>query len=411
MNSATTIHLIGAHGNAITPENARLIERCPLLIASDRMIPGVRAYLPDYPNSSIEPIAPLQKALKAIGDGLLQGDVAVIASGDPLFFGIGPFLRSHFGTERLQIHPAVSAMQLAFARISEPWHDATFVSLHGRKWDQIDERILFSEKICILTDQENTPAIIARKILTVLPTSQIRRYRCFVGENLGCSGEKMTAGSLAEIAERECAPLNLMIILKEPELSSKDPVFGIQESALQHSRGLITKDEIRAAIIHSLAIPQQGVFWDIGAGSGSVSIEIARLASNLSVYSIERHDEQILHITSNRERFSAWNVQVFKGEAPEILENLPAPDRVFIGGSGRKLQGIIDCTVPRLKTGGRIVVSAVLAKTCEDAPRFLHAQGLAVEIRRIEVSRSVYPSQESMRLNPISIIIGQKSVE
>lgn len=411
MNSATTIHLIGARGNAITQEDARLIESCPLLIASERMIPGIRAYLPDYPDIRIGPISPLQNALKAIRNGLLQGDVAVIASGDPLFFGIGPVLRSHFGAERMEIQPAVSAMQLAFSRICESWHDATFFSLHGKKWDQIDERILFSEKICILTDQQNTPAMIARKILTVLPISQTRRYRCFVGENLGCSNEKMTEGSLAETAEREFAPLNLIIILKKPEVLPSDPVFGLQESALQHSRGLITKDEIRAAIIHSLAIPRRGVFWDIGAGSGSVSVEVARLAADLRVYSIERHDEQILHIAGNRERYSVWNLQIFKGEAPEILESLPSPDRVFIGGSGRKLQEIISCAVPRLKIGGRIVVSAVLAKTCEEAPRFLHAQGLAVEIRRIEVSRCMYPLQESIRLNPISIIIGQKSVE
>lgn len=411
MTPENSIHIIGVAGNILDPHYTELIGSCALLVASHRMLPGIRACLPDYPEAKIISVVPLQRALVSIETALSQGDVAVLASGDPLFFGIGALLRRHFRNVRMQITPAVSAMQLAFASLGESWHDATFLSLHGRKPNRLADRILASDKICILTDQLNTPDAIARDLLQTLPPQEIHRCRCFVGEELGCEGERKMIGTLAEIADTQFADLNLMIILKEAGGSAPYPVFGLREDELQHSRGLITKDEIRAAVIHSLAIPRQGVFWDIGAGSGSVSVEVARLAGDLAVYAVERQDEQMRHISTNRERFSAWNLEPVKGEAPDILDTLPAPDRVFIGGSGGNLQRIIEFSAARLKPDGRIVVSAVLAQTCTDAPRFLHDQGLAVEIRKIEVSRSVYPMKETIRLNPISIITGRKTHE
>lgn len=402
------IHLIGVAGNSLAKKDFDFISTCSAIFVSDRMRPVILAGLPDYPSSRIFSILPLQAALSIMKDCLSQGDVAVLASGDPLFFGIGALISKHFDTGQLRITPAVSSMQLAFARIGVAWHDATFLSLHGRERIHLARRILSSSKICILTDGQNTPTDIAQELLAEFTPEQIRGCRCFVGEDLGSDTERLTHGSLKEIAEMQFSDPNVMIILQDIIKKEDDLVFGLQEHDLQHSRGLITKDEIRAAVIHALALPRKGVFWDIGAGSGSVSVEAARLAAHLEVYAIERYDEQFSHITSNRERYSVWNLEPVKGEAPDILHRLPDPDRVFIGGSGGNLEGIINISVDRLKAGGRIVVTAVLDKTCTDAPQYLYAHGLEVDIKRIAVSRQCYPSAETTELNPIAIITGRK---
>lgn len=392
----------------MTAEGIALITSCSLLVVSDTLLPIVSRHLPDYPLSRIVSVLPLPAALAAIEEGLTRGDVAILASGDPLFFGIGALLGTQFGPQRLRVTPAISSMQLAFARLGLPWHDARFLSLHGRKRTPLARQVLAHPKVCILTDRHNTPASIARELQATLTPEQIDNCQCFVGEDLGGRQENQTRGSLAEIAGRQFKEPNVMIVIQEDSGADGVPVFGLREDELAHSRGLITKDEIRAAIIHALALPRQGVLWDLGAGSGSVGIEAARLAEGLEVYAVERHDEQLAHIAANRRRYAVLNLEPVKGEAPEALERLPDPDRVFIGGSGGNLAGIVAAAAGRLKAGGRIVVSAVLDRTSVEAPPLLHAHGLEVEIRRIEVSRQSYPLTGTVRLNPITIISGRK---
>lgn len=408
MMPESKIHIVGVSGNSLTAEGVALIGPCSLLIVSDALRPVVSRQLPDYPLSRIVPVLPLPAALAAIEEGLARGDVAVLASGDPLFFGIGALLGTRFNPQRLRVAPAISSMQLAFARMGLPWQDAKFLSLHGRKRTPLARQILAFPKVCILTDRHNTPASIARELLETLTPAQIRTCQCFVGEDLGGRQEGQTRGPLDEIAKRQFKEPNVMIVLQEDSGTDGALVFGLREDELAHSRGLITKDEIRAAVIHALALPRRGVLWDLGAGSGSVGIEAARLAEGLEVYAVERHDEQLAHIAANRRRFAVLNLEPVKGEAPEALQLLPDPDRVFIGGSGGNLAGIIDAAAGRLKAGGRIVVSAVLEKTSVEAPPMLHAHGLEVEIKRIEVSRQRYPLTEIVRLNPIAIVSGRK---
>ena len=401
------IYLIGVAGNSLTIKDFERIDSCSTLIAPDKIRPAISAGLPDYPSDQILSVLPLPTALSAIESGLQHGDVAVLASGDPLFYGIGTLICKRFGADRVRTAPAVSSMQLAFARLGVAWHDATFLSLHGRDRTHLKSRILSSPKVFILTDHVNTPVVIVQDLLATLSSEQVMSCRCFVGEDLGTDKERHTIGGLAEIAEKQYSNPNAMIIIRDI-VGKSDPVFGLQEHEFEHSRGLITKDEIRAVVMHALALPRQGVFWDIGSGSGSVSIEAAKLTENLEIYAVEKLEEQLSHIACNRERYSAWNLKPIKGEAPGILARLPDPDRVFIGGSGGNLAAIIDVAVDRLKEDGRIVVTAVLDKTCTDAPRFLYSHGLEVEIKRIEVSRQHYPLAEISRLNPISIIIGRK---
>ena len=177
---------------------------------------------------------------------------------------------------------------------------------------------------------------------------------------------------------------------------------------MHHSRGLITKDEVRAAGLHKLRLPDKGVLWDVGGGSGSVSLEAARMCPELAVYIIERKIEEQENIRNNIITYNACNMHLIKGEAPDALAGLPAPDRVFIGGSGNRLDTIIELAASKLSASGRIVVNAVLKKTAEQAPSLLHRQGLQVETATLSVTRTRYPEHKTQQFNPITIITGCK---
>jgi precorrin-6Y C5,15-methyltransferase (decarboxylating) len=190
---------------------------------------------------------------------------------------------------------------------------------------------------------------------------------------------------------------------------NKLPHFGLVEKEIRHSRGLITKDEVRAVALHKLTLPQKGVLWDIGAGSGSVSIEAARLSSGLRVYPIEKDDEQIANIEENKVQFDCSNITITAGEAPEALRTLPSPDRVFVGGSHGQLSGIIGVVNERMPKG-IIVINAVTLETLNEAVVLLEKSGFTVDISQVSISRSklVNGQRHMAALNQISVIRGER---
>ncbi|MDD3814339.1 MAG: precorrin-6y C5,15-methyltransferase (decarboxylating) subunit CbiE [Desulfocapsaceae bacterium] len=423
--SQTRIHLIGVEsGEQISEKLIALLQNCRVLVLSKRHRTMLSSILDQQAVKRLIPIAPVKEALAQVALELIHGDVAILASGDPFFFGIGRTLLQLFGPDRIMVYPARSSMQIAFSRFKIPWDDARFLSLHGRETDNLASSILIHDKVFLFTDYRLSPDLIAHSLLAECGKAIDTEYRVHVAENLGMDNERLHTGTLSEIAVRSFSPLNVMILLKTSPTSTIPP-FGLSENEIAHSRGLITKNEVRAASLHALRLPRHGVFWDVGAGSGAVGLEAARLFPELQVFAVERDDDQIGNIQQNRELFQTWNLQVFHGSAPDTLAALPAPDRVFIGGSGGQLRAIIEHTAGRLNPGGRIVVNAVLEKTAVNAPAFLHKQGLTVSLSEISVTRRPYPpvtdaSQEAplgwaerpeqgdQTLHPITIIVGQK---
>jgi len=347
--------------------------------------------------------------MDGIKESLKKGDVTVLASGDPLFFGIGRKLIQSFAGSDIRIHPALSSMQLAFSRFNIPWDDARFVSLHGRSNKLLAARLLPYPKVFLFTDPQNSPSDIAGKLLAECGKERISEMIIHVGELLGSHSERLSTGNVTEIAAGRFTDPNVMILLNpQAGLNTKLPVFGLQEKEIVHSRGLITKNEVRAAAIHALRLPQKGVLWDVGAGSGSIGLEASRLFPGLHVLAIEKENEQWQNVEANRKRFSAWNMTLVKGKAPDALQQLPPPARIFVGGSGGNLQQILEFCTEKLLPGGIIVVNAVIAGTAKLAPEILYKSGLAVEIREIAVQRLSYPEEEKQQFNPIKIIVGKK---
>jgi precorrin-6Y C5,15-methyltransferase (decarboxylating) len=358
----------------------------------------------------IIPITPVKDAIKSIRDALNKADVAVLADGDPLFYGIGRLIIKEFERDIITIHPALSSMQLAFSRLKEPWDDAHFLSLHGREIDDIPGRILPYQKVFILTDNRHSPQSIARMLSNALPPDRRGDYLVFVGERLGMEDERVFEGRLDEAAGQKFAEPNAMIAIRKTRAEDEDHpfVFGLTESMITHSRGLITKDEVRAVTIHRLRPPKEGVLWDIGAGSGSISIETGRISPKLRIFAVERDEAEVLNLRTNIMKFGIWNITPVFGNAPDALSGLPDPDRVFIGGSGGYLAEIIAASGKRLKKYGRIVINAVTAKTRDIAPGLMCEAGLEVEISEISVTRQRLKDGTSLNLNPISIITGVK---
>ncbi|BCO10232.1 precorrin-6y C5,15-methyltransferase subunit CbiE [Desulfolithobacter dissulfuricans] len=423
------IELIGVSGNVLDDGVRETIARCHAVVASGRHVPLVEDLC-----ERIIPIAPVQTMLERLAGELALGPVTVLASGDPLFFGIGRTLLGRFGPDRLHIRPALSAMQLACARFKTPWDDMAFLSLHGREMDTLAGRVLVClrhtahGKVMLFTDQHNSPDRIAALLLQTLEEygamELARTIRVQVGENLGLKDERLVEGDLARIAGLTFAPLNMMLISRESE-AVFGPVLGLNEEELVHSRGLITKNEVRAVTLHTLRLPPSGVFWDVGGGSGSVSIEAARMCPALAVFCVEAKGEQQENIRANIRGHQAWNVRLVSGLAPAILSGLPDPERIFVGGSRGRLKEIIDICARRLKPGGRLVVNAVLARTAEQAPKYMLRHGLSVQVTRIGVSRWQETGEEQecvedrqcvvdrrqprqTTINPITIICGTK---
>jgi precorrin-6Y C5,15-methyltransferase (decarboxylating) len=372
----------------------------------------------------------------------LSSPIVLLASGDPLFFGIGRRAVSEFGHERVEILPDLSSIQMAFARLGEPWDNALLMSLHGGPDPEKRRRLPYElgdipalleqyGKIAVLTDKENNPSAIAA-FLHASPITCQSSPAMHVCERLGYPEEKITSGTPEEIAGLSFAEPNVVIIMHETASSASFPLvgnlsgevdkkdcgqaamtseitFGLKEDEISHSRGLITKDEVRAVSIHKLRLPRKGIFWDIGAGSGSVSVESARLFPLLKVYAVEKNEEQTANIGKNIDRFRLSNVAVISGMAPDILKDLPPPDRVFIGGSRGRLSGIIGCIAERMLKGV-IVLNATTLETLNEATLLLEKYGLDPEVSQVSVSRSkIVGGQRHMAaLNPIFIITGEK---
>ena len=400
------ILILGVSGDALPPDYLEHLRRCDAVVVSKRytsLLFGIKARR--------IAIAPVAEMTAQVADALDQGDVAVLASGDPLFFGVGRTMINRFGADRVRIFPALSAVQLACARFKVPWDDLALLSLHGREPGDLAGRILPHPKVMLFTDHRNSPDMIAAALLEVLDRygdrTRRERIRVRVAENLGLADEQLTDGTLADIAAGRFGPLNMMLI--EQDLAgSTGPVFGLQEKDIRHSRGLISKDEVRAVILHCLQLPRQGVFWDVGGGSGSISVEAARLCPDLRVYTVEQKHEEQDNIRVNIRNFNLYSINLICGRAPAALEDLPDPDRVFIGGSGGELAEIIRNCSERLGVGGRLVASAVLRKTAQQAPKLMKEQGLDVDIRTVAVTRQPGIGRPEIHLNPITIITGKK---
>jgi precorrin-6B C5,15-methyltransferase / cobalt-precorrin-6B C5,C15-methyltransferase len=331
--------------------------------------------------------------------------VVVLASGDPVYFGIGPLLTERLGAQRVRIYPNVGAVQLAFARLGLAWEDTAVLSAHGRPLEPVVQAALAGVKVAILTDALHTPAAIARALLEA-GIEPVAETWCL--ERLGGPAERIQHGPLAECATWTADPLNVLVIVRDPAcVRGRGLSIGLPEDGYVHERGQITKADVRVLSLVRLAPRPGDIVWDIGAGSGSVSIEAAGLcAPSGAVYAVERRAEQQACICENIRRRGVSNVELVAGEAPDALAGLPDSDAVFVGGSGGRLEPILETCLARLRPGGRLVLNMTTLEGVNVASTFFKGRGLPFELVQVSIAHgtSIGDGTRLAPLNPVFIV-------
>lgn len=379
-----SIHVIGAGiagQEGFTRQALELISRSELLFGAEALLD----LFPDYQgekiiiddDSTVAMVSRLQD---------LEGRAVVLASGDPLFFGIGRYLLRNLPDELIEFLPNVTSVQYAFAKIREPWDDTVFISTHDRGIKDVVDRIVANDKATVLTDSPTTPGKIGRELLSRRRSG----YKAFLCENLGTDDEKIRVTDIRGLLELEVAPLNLLILIKvyEEDAELYVPTLGIPDEEFVSIKKLITKEEVRVITLAKLKLRHDMCLWDIGAGSGSICIEADHLLPNGRIFAIERNEECRQFIKDNLQKFNTRNVTLIEGDAPACLEELPDPERVFIGGSGGYLWEILDAVDMRLATGGRIVMNAITLDTLTAANEFFGNAGYQVEVVTVNIAKT-----------------------
>jgi precorrin-6Y C5,15-methyltransferase (decarboxylating) len=304
--------------------------------------------------------------------------ITVVATGDPLFYGIGKYISENYPENEIEIIPEVSSMQVALSRIAMESSGIYTVSLHGRNIQGLAQKIRNKYKVVIFTDTVNTPSTIADYMIRFGLTS----YRVHVFENMGYSNEKSGSYSIEELKGREFDPLNIMILTAESEYKISMP----DDDGFTKRNGNITKKEVRDISLSDLDIDKNTILWDIGSGSGSLAIAASFTDTEGDIYAIEKDAELCKNIQSNME-MSGCDIKIINGIAPEILHQLPDPDAIFIGGSSGQIREIMDYSYKRLKMDGRMVINLTTIENFQKAMDYIKSMKLKADISQINISK------------------------
>jgi precorrin-6B C5,15-methyltransferase / cobalt-precorrin-6B C5,C15-methyltransferase len=373
---------------------------------SERLVGGERhlAFFPDYAGEKIAIKGGLSRILERMQND--RKKTVVLASGDPLFYGIGSYLAKKM---KVEIYPQATSIQAAFSRIQETWQDAYLVSLHGKSIQGLAQRIDGKDKVALLTDADNNPAEIAKYLLSY----GMREYLAFVAENLDGEMEKTSWYELSDMAAQTFSPLNVVILKRKGH--GPHWTFGIpdeQFSQRKPDKGLITKREVRVLSLANLNLRPNSIVWDIGTCTGSVAIEAARIAREGAVFAIEKSEGDLQNCRENMRKFRT-DFTAILGKAPDGLENFPDPDAVFIGGTGGNLQQLLSLCCKRLRTCGRIVLNAATIETMQQALQVFSEEGFTTNITQAQISRSkpILNMTRFEALNPVFIITAERRGE
>lgn len=419
------IHVVGiglSGASSLSADTLALVESADLLIGGDRHLQSFH-YLQKAKSVEAWPLGNFSQTFADLRSHLNahpNTQAVVLASGDPLFFGIGRLLLEDFSAEQLTFHPQISSIQLAFSRLKLPWQDATLVSVHGRDEQQLIGAVKRGDdKIAVLTDGVLTPEAIA-KLITALDFPV--HYRLWVCENLGSEDERVTdyfPDELSGKLQQSFASLNVVVLVRQadsldtPALANM-PLIGLPDSAFKGFRDrptLMTKREIRLLILGELAPLDGQTIWDIGAGTGSVSVELSRLCPTARIYAIEKTAMGAGLIRQNADRLAIAPITSVQGKAPTALADLPWPHRVFMGGSSGQLVPILDfLTIDNAEQPGRIVLAIATLEHLSEMTAWATQPHVSTrwhyQLTQINISRSlpVGPLTRFLPLNPITLV-------
>ncbi len=394
-----TVIGIGIAGRAgLAPDILQLIRSTDELWGSDRLL----AQFADLAIPKVSLNEKLTEKIKDLPQREAGKGIVLLASGDPGFFGLGSTLLRKFPQEQIRLIPQPGFLQEAFAAAGVPWDDAALLSAHHGIQSDLVHHLRRQRKLGILTSPQNPPDKIARLMLDC----GLDQGCIFVFENLGMLNQRVFRGSAAECASRSFADLNVMLILRDASWQ------GVPEGALRpdetyaRRNGLITKRDIRLLCLDRLQIRPDDIIWDIGAGSGALSIEAAERAWAGKVIAFEKDPECLSMIQTNREQFHVPNLELVSGIAPDSLPGHPLPQRVFVGGNGGRLTEILAFLLESLKRPWTLVMTFAILENLLTALTFLRTHGFEAEVMQADLKYTA-TIQDGVRLvpqNPIFIL-------
>ena len=389
------ITVIGLDGSPLSAVAQERLARASLVM-------GGRRHLREVPLRAGTPVVALRddpgEALRQVLEA--DGPVVVLASGDPGFFGVLRLLRERLPAERVEVLPGLSSVALAFARAGLPWDDAVVVSAHGRDPRRAVAACRAHPKVAVLTSPGAGPAEIGAAL------AGVDRRMCVV-ERVGLGGERLSwLTPEAAAAGGDWDPLHVVLVVEHARAVAGDKGWlagrvqpagwALPEDRFEHRAGMVTKPEVRALVLARLGQRLGDVVWDVGAGSGSVAVECARLGA--AVVAVEKDDPS--HLEANVKAYGV-DVQVVHGAAPAALDGLPQPDAVFVGGGG---PDVVHAVVARRPV--RLVVAlATLERVAPvvDALRAWAPEAVLLESKRLQ------PLGDGSRLvptNPVFVVSG-----
>ncbi|MDG2187516.1 MAG: precorrin-6y C5,15-methyltransferase (decarboxylating) subunit CbiE [Hyphomicrobiales bacterium] len=334
-----------------------------LILDADIIIGGIRhlSLLPDLKAQKISWSKNLRQDIEKIKK-YISKNVCILASGDPLFYGIGRLLLEYYPISKIEVIPSPSCLSLCCARIGHNIKDIEVVSLHGREFDNIIKYIQPNNKIFVISHDRNTP----KKIISLLKELRFENSTLYIFENIGGKDEFITKKKANKIIEEEFSDLNSILIECIPNKHSiyYQNFSGISDHEYEND-GQITKSEIRSITISKLEPMEQSILWDIGGGSGSVSIEWSKIHKNTTISIVEVNINRIKFIKNNIKKFGVNNISVLHASVPEILCQMDRPNRIFIGGGLASSDGlqIIEESIDSLLPSGILVANGVTTET------------------------------------------------
>ena len=390
---------------------------CDCIMGSPRQLESMAHAQVVANQSRTQPASLCLPKLKHIAHEIKGFDhVVILASGDPLLFGIGKYLQSEFG-DQVTCISGVSSLQGACELTGLSLQDAQLVSLHGRPLNHLKRHLQPHRTLLILTDQNSHPQAIAK----VLVAANLGLSKIHVCERLGYEDQNQQQFIAQDLATNSTPFASLHVtVVHTLGIGHVMPNFpGIADAHFvtdgESGKGLLTKREVRLNILSLLQPAPQDIAWDIGAGCGGVAIEWALWNPQGQVYAIEHHDQRIACLEANKEAFGvSANLSVIQGRAPDCLKELPFPDKIFIGGSGGELGRIMQLAWQLLKPGGRLAASAVTEPSKAALRQFsLHIEQQPADYLQVAISRhDTIAGQDLLRpALPVTLVCWHKALE
>lgn len=385
----------------LTAQGLAALQSADLIIGAKRLL----EHLPTGCTENRKALYKPENILSCLSE-FPAANAALLYSGDTGFYSgaskLLPMLRA-FGISALVL-PGISSVQLLSAAIGRPWQDWKLVSAHGCACDPAAECLTAEGRpVFFLTGGTETPATLCAK----LADAGLGDAHAIIGENLGTPQEHLAFGTAQTLAANACAPLSVLLVEHTVLPARRAP--GFPDDAFIRGEVPMTKQEVRAAALAKLAVRPTDILWDVGAGTGSVSVELALAAPRGHVYAVECAPDACALIRQNREKFHAYNLSLIEGTAPQVLADLPAPDAVFIGGTKGSMAEVVDAALAK-NPNARLCISAIALETLSAAIAALTAHGQTAEVTQLAVSRTRPAGKLHLLManNPIFLITGER---